>query len=99
MHSDDIIVVDDGWSTHSVSLGTDPALANYNTAIFLLSQASKNLTSSPRQTKSPDNFNILHMFNNTIYTKSRTACKHVLSFSYVFCVIWQNLNVTKLSIN
>ena len=39
------------------------------------------------QTKSPDNSNVLHMFNNNTYTDFRTAYKHVLIPSYVIQVI------------
>ena len=53
--------------------------------IFL--QALKNLTSPPRQTKSPDNSNIMHLFNNNIYTDFRTATKQALIPSYVIRVI------------
>ena len=62
---------------HSVSLGTDPTpskLPGYE-------------KSSPKQTKSPDNSNMLHMFNNNTYTDFRTASKHVLIPSYVIGVI------------
>ena len=47
----------------------------------------KNLTSPPRQTKSPDNSNILHMFNNNTYTDFRTEYKHILIPSYITQVI------------
>ena len=35
--------------------------------------------SPPRQTKSPDNSNVLLMFNNDAVTDFRTAYKHVLN--------------------
>ena len=38
-------------------------------------QAMKNLSIPPRQTKLPDNSNVLHMFNNNTFTDFRTACK------------------------
>ena len=43
----------------------------------------KNLISPPRETKSLDNSNMLHMFNNNTYTDFRTAYKHVLIPSYI----------------
>ena len=45
------------------------------------------LPPSPRQAKSPDNSNILHMFNNNTYTDFRTAYKHILIPNYVIQVI------------
>ena len=45
--------------------------------MFPTPQALENLTSSPRQTKSPDNSNMLHMFNVNTYIDLRTAYKHV----------------------
>ena len=54
---------------------------------FSVLQAVKNLTSPPRQAKSPDNFNVLHMFNNNTFTDSRTACKHILIPIYVIQMI------------
>ena len=54
---------------------------------FWSPQALKNLTSPIMQTKSPDNSNMLHMFNNNTYTDSRTAWTDVLFPSYVFGVI------------
>ena len=56
---------------HSVGLGTDPP----------------RWTGPPRQTKSPDISNMLHMFNNNTYTDFRTAYKQVLIPSYVIQVI------------
>ena len=70
-------------TSHSVSLGTI-ALANH---LHPPTQTLKNLTSPPRQTKSPDNSNILHMFNINTYTDSRTVYKQVLIPSYVIQVI------------
>ena len=63
---------------------------------FFWNPGTENLHKSPRQTKSPDNSNILHMFNNNTDTDLRTAGKHP---SYVIEVIWQNQNVTKLNNN
>ena len=40
---------------------------------FLSPMAMKNLISPPRQTKSSDNFNVLHMFDNNTYTDFRTV--------------------------
>ena len=57
-------------------------LANHNQEIFSVPQALKNLKSLPRQTKSPNNSNVLHMFNNNTYTDFRTAYRHVLIPSY-----------------
>ena len=37
---------------------------------FLSPQAMKNVISPPMHTKSSDNFNVLHMFNNNTYTVS-----------------------------
>ena len=51
-------------SHHSVSLGTDPPLANTIQQFFSVPQTLKNLAIPPRSTKSPDNSNVLHMFNN-----------------------------------
>ena len=59
---------------HSISLGTDFPTQTTNHQFFLSPQALKNLISPPRQTKSPDNSNVLHMFNNNIYNDFRTAC-------------------------
>ena len=50
-------------------------------------QAMKNLSIPPRQTKLPDNSNVLHMFNNNTFTDFRTAYKYVLIPSYVIQVI------------
>ena len=50
---------------------------------FFVPQALKNLISPPRETKSLDNSNMLHMFNNNTYTDFRTAYKHVLIPSYI----------------
>ena len=58
-------------------------LANHNQEIFSVPQALKNLKSLPTQTKSPNNSNVLHMFNNNTYTDFRTAYRHVLIPSYI----------------
>ena len=58
-------------------------LANHNQEIFSVPQALKNLKSLPRQTESPNNSNVLHMFNNNTYTDFRTAYRHVLIPSYI----------------
>ena len=58
-------------------------LANHNQEIFSVPQALKNLKSLPRQTKSPNNSNVLHMFNNNTYTDFRIAYRHVLIPSYI----------------
>ena len=62
-------------------------LADHNPAIFSVLQALKNLTSPPRQTKSPDNSNTLQMFNNNTYSDFRAVYKHILIPSYVIQVI------------
>ena len=56
---------------HSVSLGPYPPLANHNPVIFSVPQALKNFVIPPRQTKSPDNSNILHLywFTNSLQTR------------------------------
>ena len=66
--------------SQSVSLGTDPPPPTTQ-QFFLSSQALKNLRSTLRQTNSPDNSNMSHMFNNYTYTDFRTGCKYVLIFS------------------
>ena len=38
---------------------------------------------SPRHTESPDNSDMLHMFNNSTYSDFRTAHKHVLIPSHI----------------
>ena len=58
-------------------------LANHNQEIFSVPQALKNLKSLLRQTKSPNNSNVLHMFNNNTYTDFRTAYRHVLIPNYI----------------
>ena len=77
---------------HSISLGTDFPTQTTNHQFFLSPQALKNLISPPRQTKSPDNSNMLHVFNKT-YTNFRTPYKHVIQG------VEQNQNVTKLKNN
>ena len=63
-----------------------PLPGNRNPEIFSpppTPQTLKNLTSSARQTKSPDNSNMLHIFNNYTYTDFRTANKRILIPNYV----------------
>ena len=62
---------------HSVSLSL---IANHNPANFSASPppGTEKLNKSPRQTKNPDNSNMLHMFYNNTYTDFRTAYKYVL---------------------
>ena len=71
---------------HSVSLGTVPLLpiplANHNQAIFSDFPDTEKITSPSRQTETPDNLNMLHMFNNNTYTDFRTAYKGVIIPSY-----------------
>ena len=68
---------------YSISLGTDPSLANHITQqFFLFLQALKNVISPLRQSKSsPDNNYVLLMFNNNSYADFRTAYTHVLILS------------------
>ena len=47
---------------HFYCMGTNPSLVNHNPTIFLSLQELENGTSPPRQTKIPDNSNVLHMF-------------------------------------
>ena len=57
--------VSDIWAcfkTNTVSAWVLDPLANHNPAVVSVPQALKNLISPSRQTKSPDNSNILHMF-------------------------------------
>ena len=61
------------WKIYIVSAWALIPLAKYNPAIFSVPEALKNLMSAPRQTKSPDNSNVLHMFNSNSYTNFRTA--------------------------
>ena len=63
------------------SISTDSSQANHNPAIFQCLQALKNVTSLLRQSKSPDNNNVLLMFNNNSYADFRTAYTHVLILS------------------
>ena len=74
---------------HSVSFCTDPPQQTTTQQYFLSPQARKNVISppTPRQTKPPDNSNVLHTFNNNTYADFRTAYKHVLIHSYVIQVI------------
>ena len=48
-------------------------------------QALKNLISPPRQAKSPNNSNMLYMFNNNTYTDFRRAYNHVLITFHYSC--------------
>ena len=56
-------------------------LANHP-AIFSVLPGTEKYNKSPRQTKSPDNSNILCMFNNNIDSDFKTAYKHILIPSY-----------------
>ena len=50
-----------------------------------------------RQTKSPANFNMLHMFKNITYTDFKTANKHVLTPTYHFSDLTESIcHKTKL---
>ena len=76
--------------SHNVSLGTAPSPRKPQPWNFFsppTPQTLKNLTSSARQTKSPDNSNMLHIFNNYTYTDFRTANKRILIPNYVIWVI------------
>ena len=67
-----------------VSLGTDPPISNHNPANFSVPPGTEKLNNPPpKQTKSPDNSNMLHMFNRNTYTDFRATFKHVLVCSYV----------------
>ena len=83
----------------SASLGTNPSKQTTTQQFFSSSppppQTPKNLASPHRQTKSPDNSNMLHMFNNNTCADFGAASKYVLIPSYVIQVIQQNQNVTK----
>ena len=61
--------------------------SKHNPAIFSVPQELQNLISPSRQTKNPDNSNVLYMFNNNTYIDFRTACNHVLIPSCVIQVI------------
>ena len=70
--------------THIVSAWVLIPLSKSNPSIFFLSpQTLKDLISSPRQTKSSDNPNVSHMFNNNTNTDFKTAYKHILIPSYI----------------
>ena len=72
---------------YAVSTWVLTPLANHNPTIFLSTQALKSFKSSPRLTKSLDNSNILHIFNNNTYTDFRTGYKYILIPSYIIQVI------------
>ena len=63
---------------HSVNLGTDPFLANHNPAISSVLAGTGKVIKSTEADKSPDNSNVLHVFNNNTYTNFRNAHKHIL---------------------
>ena len=73
--------------TNSANLGTDPPSKSKPSNFFVWPQALKNLASPPRQTKSPDDSNMLHMFNNSTYTDFKTVYKHFLIPSYIIWMI------------
>ena len=66
---------------NSTSLCTDPFCKPLPSNYFC-PEVLKNLISCPRQTKDPDDSNVLLMFNNNTYIDFRTAYKHVLIPSY-----------------
>ena len=53
-------------------------LANDSHTISSVCTVTEKLNKPPRQTKIPDNFNTLNMFNNSGYTKFKTIYKHML---------------------
>ena len=59
-------------------MGADLSLANHKPAICSVPPDTEILTSSPRQTKRPDNSNTLNMFDNKIYTDFKTTYKYML---------------------
>ena len=71
---------------HSISLSTDSPVANHNPAISHDPTGTENLTSHPKQTKSLNNSNMLHILNNNTYSDFRRAYKHVLIPNYVIRV-------------
>ena len=58
-----------------------------NPGILSVPPGTEKLNKSPKKKKSPDNSNVLDMFNNNTHTDFRTASKHVLIPSYVIQVI------------
>ena len=64
-----------------------PLLANHNPAIFPVSSGTEKLNKFSRQTKSPDNSNMLHKFNNNTYIDFGADNKCILILSYVIQVI------------
>ena len=70
-----------------VSLSLSLSLYHFDIIQCQLPQKLKNLISRPRQTKTPDNSNVLHMFNNNTYTDFRTAYKYILIPSYFIQVV------------
>ena len=67
-----------------VSVWVDPPSKPQPSYFFYPPNIEK-LTKSPppKQTKSPENSNMLHMFNNNIYTDIKTAYKHDLLRSHL----------------
>ena len=74
-------------------------LSKPQTSIFFSPPSTEEMNKTPQADKMPDNSNMLHMFNNNIFTDFRTAYKHILIPSYIIRLIYQNQNVTKLNIN
>ena len=66
------------YCTVSAWVLTPPRKLQSSNFLCPVPQVLKNLISPPRQTKSSDSFNMLLMFNNTIYTDFKTANKHIL---------------------
>ena len=75
------------WTMSRITQKSWSPIAKHNPAIFSVPQELQNLISPSRQTKNPDNSNVLYMFNNNTYIDFRTACNHVLIPSCVIQVI------------
>ena len=65
----------------------EDGIANPKIVYFFWPPGTEKLNMSPRQIKSPDNSNLLHMFNSYTYTDFRRAYKHILIPSYLIRVI------------
>ena len=89
---------------HSVSLGTDPPLANHNPAIFSVPPTPPPPQGTEKLNKSPPGRQKALIIPTcctcltiTLILISEQPIKHVLIPSYVIQVIYQNQNVTKLN--
>ena len=65
----------------------EDGIANPKIVYFFCPPGTEKLNKSPRQIKSSDNSNLLHIFNNYAYTDFRRAYKHILIPSYLTRVI------------